>query len=77
MQGFKLFYHEESQPESAPVQLSASVNKHIIEGLGEFCVRLPCATLSLCMQYFPSLLSLISVVKKFHFWVFEIQNFHL
>uniref|UniRef100_A0A8C7ZLU2 Protogenin n=1 Tax=Oryzias sinensis TaxID=183150 RepID=A0A8C7ZLU2_9TELE len=33
MQGFKLFYHEESQPESAPVQLSASVNKHIIEGL--------------------------------------------
>ncbi|XP_072237408.1 protogenin A [Leuresthes tenuis] len=33
MQGYKLFYHEESQPESALVQLHPSANTHIIEGL--------------------------------------------
>ncbi|CAG5855571.1 unnamed protein product, partial [Menidia menidia] len=33
LQGYKLFYHEESQPESPPVQLHASANTHIIEGL--------------------------------------------
>lgn len=36
VQGYKLFYHEESQPESAPVQLRASENKRTIGGLGEF-----------------------------------------
>ncbi|KAM6943598.1 protogenin A [Xenentodon cancila] len=33
VKGYKLFYHEESQPENAPVQLHTSANKHIIEGL--------------------------------------------
>lgn len=36
VQGYRLFYHEESQPESAPVQLRASDNTHTIGGLGEF-----------------------------------------
>ncbi|KAF7211970.1 protogenin A isoform X1 [Nothobranchius furzeri] len=31
--GYKLFYHEESQPESPPLQLQASAHKHTIEGL--------------------------------------------
>ncbi|KAM9408299.1 protogenin A [Pholidichthys leucotaenia] len=33
VQGFKLFYHEESQPESTPVQLRATDNTHTIGGL--------------------------------------------
>ncbi|KAM9366791.1 protogenin A [Symphorus nematophorus] len=33
VQGFRLFYHEESQSESAPVQLRASDNTHTIGGL--------------------------------------------
>ncbi|XP_030578198.1 protogenin A [Archocentrus centrarchus] len=33
VRGYKLFYHEESQPESTPVQLHASDNKHTIGGL--------------------------------------------
>ncbi|TMS13539.1 Protogenin A [Larimichthys crocea] len=33
VQGYRLFYHEESQPESAPVQLRASDNTHTIGGL--------------------------------------------
>ncbi|KAK7913078.1 hypothetical protein WMY93_013289 [Mugilogobius chulae] len=33
VQGYKLFYHEESQPESAPIQLRASVKSHTISGL--------------------------------------------
>lgn len=36
VQGYRLFYHEESQSESAPVQLRASDKTHTIEGLGEF-----------------------------------------
>lgn len=36
VRGYKLFYHEESQPESTPVQFHASDNKHTIGGLGEF-----------------------------------------
>lgn len=36
VQGYRLFYHEESQPENAPVQLRASDNRHTIGGLGEF-----------------------------------------
>uniref|UniRef100_A0A4W6BSB8 Protogenin n=1 Tax=Lates calcarifer TaxID=8187 RepID=A0A4W6BSB8_LATCA len=31
--GYRLFYHEESQPENSPVQLRASDNTHIIGGL--------------------------------------------
>lgn len=37
VQGYRLFYHEESQLENAPVQLRASDNRHTIGGLGEFC----------------------------------------
>uniref|UniRef100_A0A3P8T1I2 Protogenin n=1 Tax=Amphiprion percula TaxID=161767 RepID=A0A3P8T1I2_AMPPE len=33
VQGYKLFYHEESQPESAPLQLRASDYAHTIGGL--------------------------------------------
>ncbi|KAM4744937.1 protogenin A [Anableps anableps] len=33
VRGYRLFYHEESQPESAPLQLQASAHKHIIGGL--------------------------------------------
>uniref|UniRef100_A0A3Q2VMS7 Protogenin n=1 Tax=Haplochromis burtoni TaxID=8153 RepID=A0A3Q2VMS7_HAPBU len=33
VRGYKLFYHEESQPESTPVQFHASDNKHTIGGL--------------------------------------------
>uniref|UniRef100_A0A8C6UMT1 Protogenin n=1 Tax=Neogobius melanostomus TaxID=47308 RepID=A0A8C6UMT1_9GOBI len=33
VQGYRLFYHEESQPESAPVQLRAPVKSHTIGGL--------------------------------------------
>ncbi|XP_035507932.1 protogenin A [Morone saxatilis] len=33
VQGYRLFYHEESQPESAPVQLRALDNTHTIGGL--------------------------------------------
>ncbi|KAK2920223.1 protogenin A [Channa argus] len=33
VQGFRLFYHEESQHENTPVQLHASINIHIIGGL--------------------------------------------
>uniref|UniRef100_A0A7N6FDP9 Protogenin n=1 Tax=Anabas testudineus TaxID=64144 RepID=A0A7N6FDP9_ANATE len=33
VQGYKLFYHEENQPENTPLQLRASVNTHTIEGL--------------------------------------------
>ncbi|XP_028298977.1 protogenin A isoform X2 [Gouania willdenowi] len=33
VQGFKLFYHEESQPERSPLQLRASDNAHTIGGL--------------------------------------------
>ncbi|KAM4597248.1 protogenin A [Fundulus diaphanus] len=33
VRGYRLFYHEESQPESAPLQLQASAHKHTIEGL--------------------------------------------
>ncbi|XP_047435816.1 protogenin A [Mugil cephalus] len=33
VQGYKLFYHEESQPESAPVKLLSSVTTHTIGGL--------------------------------------------
>ncbi|KAK2854068.1 hypothetical protein Q5P01_006729 [Channa striata] len=33
VQGYRLFYHEESHPENSPVQLHASVNTHIIGGL--------------------------------------------
>ncbi|XP_060924749.1 protogenin A [Limanda limanda] len=33
VQGYRLFYHEESQPENTPVQLRASDNKHTIGGL--------------------------------------------
>uniref|UniRef100_A0A3Q2CPY8 Protogenin n=1 Tax=Cyprinodon variegatus TaxID=28743 RepID=A0A3Q2CPY8_CYPVA len=33
VRGFKLFYHEESQPESSPLQLQASAYKHTIGGL--------------------------------------------
>ncbi|XP_069030563.1 protogenin A [Embiotoca jacksoni] len=33
VQGYKLFYHEESQPENIPVQLHASDNAHTIGGL--------------------------------------------
>uniref|UniRef100_A0A8C5I4G0 Protogenin n=1 Tax=Gouania willdenowi TaxID=441366 RepID=A0A8C5I4G0_GOUWI len=39
VQGFKLFYHEESQPERSPLQLRASDNAHTIGGLGESSVR--------------------------------------
>lgn len=35
--GYKLFYHEETQPESAPLQLRASDNRRSISGLGESC----------------------------------------
>ncbi|XP_037551981.1 protogenin A [Nematolebias whitei] len=31
--GYRLFYHEESQPESSPVQLRASSHTYVIEGL--------------------------------------------
>lgn len=47
VQGYRLFYHEESQSESAPVQLRASDNKRTIGGLGKFRFRsfeLPPAT---------------------------------
>uniref|UniRef100_A0A671YNN7 Protogenin n=1 Tax=Sparus aurata TaxID=8175 RepID=A0A671YNN7_SPAAU len=33
VQGYRLFYHEESQSENAPVQLRASDNRHTIGGL--------------------------------------------
>ncbi|XP_035483950.1 protogenin A [Scophthalmus maximus] len=33
VQGYRLFYHEESQPENAPLQLRASDNRHTIGGL--------------------------------------------
>ncbi|KAM4630461.1 protogenin A [Polymixia lowei] len=33
VQGYRLFYHEESQSESAPIQLRALDNRHIIGGL--------------------------------------------
>ncbi|XP_029001063.1 protogenin A [Betta splendens] len=33
VRGYKLFYHEESQPEAAPLQLRASVHAHTIGGL--------------------------------------------
>uniref|UniRef100_M4AIM4 Protogenin n=1 Tax=Xiphophorus maculatus TaxID=8083 RepID=M4AIM4_XIPMA len=33
VRGYRLFYHEESQPESAPLQLQASAHKHTIGGL--------------------------------------------
>ncbi|XP_020797110.1 protogenin A [Boleophthalmus pectinirostris] len=33
VQGYRLFHHEESQPESAPIQLRASVKSHTISGL--------------------------------------------
>ncbi|XP_056134770.1 protogenin A-like [Lampris incognitus] len=33
VQGFRLFYHEESQPENAPIQLHASDSRHTIGGL--------------------------------------------
>ncbi|XP_072550603.1 protogenin A isoform X2 [Salminus brasiliensis] len=33
MQGYRLFYHEESQPESAPIQLPPHLNQHTIGGL--------------------------------------------
>uniref|UniRef100_W5LPE9 Protogenin n=1 Tax=Astyanax mexicanus TaxID=7994 RepID=W5LPE9_ASTMX len=33
MQGYRLFYHEESQPESAPIQLPPHFNQHTIGGL--------------------------------------------
>ncbi|KAF5891569.1 protogenin A-like, partial [Clarias magur] len=33
LQGFRLFYHEESQPESPPIQIPAHVNQHTIGGL--------------------------------------------
>ncbi|XP_029937664.1 protogenin A [Myripristis murdjan] len=33
IQGYRLFYHEESQPESSPIQLRASDNRHTIGGL--------------------------------------------
>lgn len=39
VQGYRLFYHEESQPESAPVQLRASVKTHTIGGLGKFLFK--------------------------------------
>lgn len=37
VQGFKLFYREESQPESAPLLLRAAENKRTIGGLGKSC----------------------------------------
>uniref|UniRef100_UPI003AAC3C22 protogenin A n=1 Tax=Centroberyx gerrardi TaxID=166262 RepID=UPI003AAC3C22 len=33
VQGYRLFYHEESQPENAPIQLRAFDNRHTIGGL--------------------------------------------
>lgn len=35
--GYRLFYHEESQSESSPLQLHASSHSYVIEGLGKFC----------------------------------------
>lgn len=37
VQGYKLFYREESQSESAPLLLSATENKRTIGGLGKSC----------------------------------------
>ncbi|XP_053090690.1 protogenin A isoform X2 [Pangasianodon hypophthalmus] len=33
LQGFRLFYHEESQPESPPIQIPPHINRHTIGGL--------------------------------------------
>ncbi|XP_017560484.2 protogenin A [Pygocentrus nattereri] len=33
LQGYRLFYHEESQPESAPIQLPPHLNQHTVGGL--------------------------------------------
>ncbi|TTD92245.1 Protogenin A [Bagarius yarrelli] len=33
LQGFRLFYHEENQPESMPIQIPPHINRHIIGGL--------------------------------------------
>ncbi|CDQ79000.1 unnamed protein product [Oncorhynchus mykiss] len=35
IQGYRLFYHEESQAESSPIQLRVQDNRHTIGGLGE------------------------------------------
>ncbi|KAI9528426.1 hypothetical protein NQZ68_020251 [Dissostichus eleginoides] len=40
VQGYKLFYHEESQSERAPLQLRALDNTYTIGGLGEFLVQI-------------------------------------
>lgn len=37
--GYRLFYHEESQLESAPIQLRALDNTRTIGGLSKYCFR--------------------------------------
>lgn len=53
VQGYRLFYHEESQSERAPLQLRALDNTYTIGGLGEFLGQIIWVTCCHCGTWYP------------------------